>query len=97
MENSCSKNSNTNSLDIVLDSISPRPPPPVVPMEFLTRSKAPSSLVGPIPEDAMGELEEDDQEVEGEQVVAGSPFILGSSTATSQLVIERILSHSVST
>lgn len=40
----------------------------------------------------MGELEE---EVEDEEAVAGNPFTFGSS-ATSQLVMERIMSQSVS-
>ena len=100
-------NNNTISL-LALDhqSLSPRarPPPhftPIDAMEFLSRSwtasaleavsKTPAALVGPILEDAMGELEEDEEE----EVVAGNTFTFGSS-ATSQLVLERIMSHSVS-
>ncbi|XP_020245272.1 VAN3-binding protein-like [Asparagus officinalis] len=86
----------------ILESLSPRPPPSlpsIDPMEFLSRSwipsaptSAPSHLVGPIAENAMGELKDgdDDEEVS----VTGNPFTFGNS-ATSQLVMERIMSQSV--
>ncbi|ONK58338.1 uncharacterized protein A4U43_C09F11180 [Asparagus officinalis] len=85
----------------ILESLSPRPPPSlpsIDPMEFLSRSwipsaptSAPSHLVGPIAENAMGELKDgdDDEEVS----VTGNPFTFGNS-ATSQLVMERIMSQS---
>ncbi|XP_072957311.1 VAN3-binding protein-like isoform X2 [Typha angustifolia] len=80
-----------------------RPEIPRDPMEFLSRSwsapafdvsKAlvppplhlPSANAGAIPEDAAGEMEE-------AAVVAGNPFSFASS-ATSQLIMERIMSQS---
>lgn len=64
----------------------PPPPPPLPPPPPHTFS------VAAIPEDAAGEMEE---AAAAAASVAGNPFAFASS-ATSQLVMERILSQSVS-